>query len=385
MKIAIIAVTYNRTDSLKRLLSSLEKAAYPEQVTLIISIDKSKTDEVERFADNYHWPHGNLSVVKHEKNLGLRTHMLSLGEHFKDYDALIVLEDDITVAPSFYYYTKACVEKYFGNCDIAGISLYSFPMNNYNYLPFSPAKSKYDVYFMNCAMSWGEVWMKPQWETFKKWYESHSDEFCLSHLPQSINRWPKSSWLKYHIRYCIEEDKYFVYPYYSLSTNNTDPGVNFDKGDTMFQANMLISLQTEFILPNCEQAEVRYDGFYQPKYLGKYLGINDKELCVDLFSEKPACLYRHYLLSNRPLPYRVMKSFALQLRPIEMNIIQRREGNELWLYDTTISSLPPKAPDRYLAYAYLYQKGFYKARTMLGFIRSLSLLKDLVISKLHRK
>lgn len=43
-EIAIVAVTYNRTDSLKRLLRSLERAHYGnEKPTLIISIDKSKT------------------------------------------------------------------------------------------------------------------------------------------------------------------------------------------------------------------------------------------------------------------------------------------------------------------------------------------------------
>ena len=51
-KIAIIAVTYNRIDSLTRLLKSLENAEYgDERPTLIISIDKSKTDAVEKFAD----------------------------------------------------------------------------------------------------------------------------------------------------------------------------------------------------------------------------------------------------------------------------------------------------------------------------------------------
>ena len=112
MKIAIAIVAYNRKNSLNRLLTSLEQAAYPEETTLIISIDKSQTNAVEQMADNYHWTHGRLHVRKHEKNLGLRRHMLSLGEHFKDFDALIVLEDDITVSPSFYYYAKACVEKY---------------------------------------------------------------------------------------------------------------------------------------------------------------------------------------------------------------------------------------------------------------------------------
>lgn len=381
MKTAVVAVAYNRTDSLGRLLSSLEKASYPESVTLIISIDKSDTDKVERMADSYHWPHGEKRVAKHEKNLGLRAHILSLGKYLDEFDAIIVLEDDVTVATSFYHYAKACVEKYYGDSRIAGISLYNFPISSYTFLPFMPAKSQHDVFLMNIAMSWGQVWMKPQWEAFAKWYESHNEDFCLPHLPGSINRWPKSSWLKYHIRYCIEENKYFVYPYYSFSTNNGDPGVNFDRAVTMFQTNMPLSLITDFRLPDVDEIEVRYDGFYQPKYIGKYLGIKEEELCVDLFSSKPDCLYKHYLLSNRQLPYAVKNSFALQLRPIEMNIICQRPGDELWLYDTTVAAQPPTAPNRYLVYSYFYQQAFFKIRTMIGMKQVLKLIKNSFVTK----
>lgn len=382
MNIAIVCIAYNRTDSLKRLLASLEQAYYAMPATLIISIDKSNTDVVEQFADGYHWPHGEKRVAKHEQNMGLRAHMLSLGSYFEEFDVLIVLEDDITVASSYYSYAQQCAEKYYGHSNIAGISLYSFSVNYQNHLPFTPAKSEYDVYLMNCAMSWGEVWMKPQWKAFIQWYEKHNEDFHLPHLPACLNQWPKSSWLKYHTRYCIEENKYFVYPYFSLSTNNADPGVNFSHVDTLFQSNMLVSLQKHFNIPAAEDLAIRYDGFFQSKYLGTYVGIAEEELCVDLFSDKPACLHKHFLLTDRVLPYKVVRSFALQLRPIELNVILQREGKELWLYDTTQPATPPQAPDRYLAYAYFYQKGFYKARTMIGLRRSLSLIKDLVADKI---
>lgn len=382
MKTAIICVAYNRTDCLSRLLTSLEQASYPEPATLIISVDKSQTDAVERFAQQYAWPHGEKRVAKHAENQGLRRHMLSLGQYFSEFDALIVLEDDVTVASSYYYYAQTCIERYYGQPQIAGISLYAYAVNYQTHLPFMPAKSEYDVYLMNCAMSWGEVWMKPQWEAFIGWYETHNEDFNLPHLPACLNQWPKSSWLKYHTRYCIEENKYFVYPYFSLSTNNADPGVNFSHADTLFQADMHVTLQKHFNIPAAESITICYDGFFQPKYVWKYLGIAEEDLCVDLFSDKPSGLYKQYLLTNRVLPYKVVKSFALQLHPIELNIILQREGNELWLYDTTQSAAPPQAPDRYLAYAYFYQKGFYKTRTMIGLRRSLSLIKELVADKI---
>lgn len=38
-------------------------------------------------------------------------------------------------------------------------------------------------------------------------------------LPQNLFTWSEKSWLKFHDRYCIETNRYFVYPYVSLSTN----------------------------------------------------------------------------------------------------------------------------------------------------------------------
>lgn len=382
MKTAILSVAYNRVDSLKRQLASLERAHYPETTTLIISIDKSDTEEVEAFCDHYHWSHGELRVVKHNSNMGLRAHMLSLGNYFDEFEALIILEDDITVSSSFYYYAKQCIDNYYGEPHIAGISLYAFPANYQTYLPFSPAKSEYDVFFMNCAQSWGEVWMKPQWQQFEQWHEQHAEHFSLKYLPPCLNQWPDSSWLKYHTRYCIEKDLYFVYPYYSHSTNNADPGTHNRQPDTFFQAPLQATLQTEYRLPGFEETDIKYDGFFQPKYLSKSLEIPEEDLCVDMFSDKPSCLYKHYLLTNKRLPYKVVRSFAMQLKPIEMNIIEQRTGNDIWLYDTTQPQVKPHGTDRYTAFTYFYQKAFYKMRTMVGPCRMLSLFGEMVFNKI---
>lgn len=182
-EIAIVSLAYNRTDSLKRQLASLEQAYYTEDVDLCISIDKSDTDTVELLADRYEWKHGHKRVLKHSHRMGTRNHVISLGELFNDYAALIVLEDDTTVAPSFYLFSKTCIEKYNDEDSIAGISLYSFNINYQNDLPFSPVRSQWDVYLMNCAQSWGQVWMRKSWLEFKKWYDTHSGSSTSTACP----------------------------------------------------------------------------------------------------------------------------------------------------------------------------------------------------------
>lgn len=336
--IAIVVVTYNRLDSLKRLLFSLEQANYSnESPTLIISIDKGPSDIVERFADNYHWKHGEKIVRKHDVNLGLRNHMMSLGEWFDYYETIIVLEDDIVVSPCFYAYARQAADKYMGSEDICGISLYGFTRNYQTRMPFIPKSSEYDGYFMNCAMSWGEVWMKPQWIEFYDWYLNNQEFEYQPNLPALICRWRKS-WLKYHTRYCIETNKYFLFPYVSLSTNSGDVGVHVGKGKKWgFQVPLQHGNKTQYRLPDNPRDAVCYDGFFENKSIYEVLGLDEKECCIDLNGTQCNIQKKRYWLTLQKSEFPIVKSFALSQRPIEMSVINSEPGNEIFLYDTGYS------------------------------------------------
>ena len=336
MNIAIVAVAYNRVKSLSRLLSSLGKADYEnDRVTLIISVDKSNTNTVEQFADEFQWKHGEKIVDKHDENLGLRQHMMSLGKWFEWFDAIVVLEDDIVVSPNFYSYTCQAVNKYCTCTDIAGISLYSYSVNYQNSTPFQPYKDEHDAYFMNCAMSWGEVWMRDSWRCFYDWYLKHQDFPIMSHLPRGICAWNQKSWLKYHIRYCIEENKFFVHPYVSLTTNYGDVGEhNKAMGDTVFQVAMQQGKKKEFLLPDFGENSVRYDGFFENIALYSILGMSPAELCIDLYGEWHNRLKRRYWLTTQVADYKIVRSYGLNYRPIETNVIMDNKGCQIFLYDT---------------------------------------------------
>ena len=63
MRTAIVAIGYNRPLCIARLLKSVFSADYiGESVTLIVSIDKSANDEVERVARQFVWPFGEYRV-----------------------------------------------------------------------------------------------------------------------------------------------------------------------------------------------------------------------------------------------------------------------------------------------------------------------------------
>ena len=217
--IAIIAAGYNRPDSLERLLGSLLRADYVgDQVDLVISLDKGRRQqEVINAAEKICWPYGEKKLRIFSERQGLRAHIIQCGDLTEQYDAVVVLEDDLIVAQHFYSYVKQTISRYADDYKIAGISLYRHQIHPGVNRPFEPANNGYDIYLQQFAMSWGQCWTKKMWERFKKWYVVNVEEDLTKGdmLPVYISRWNSQSWLKYFMRYIVEKDKYFVYPYFS--------------------------------------------------------------------------------------------------------------------------------------------------------------------------
>ena len=118
-KIGILTIGYNRANNLLRLLNSINTATFPtDDVDLLISIDNSGTKEVENAANSFKWLHGRKKIYTYPERLGLRKHILKCGDFLDFYDALVVLEDDLVVAPSFYMYVLMTVNKYIENNNI---------------------------------------------------------------------------------------------------------------------------------------------------------------------------------------------------------------------------------------------------------------------------
>jgi len=380
--IAIVIVAYNRVDCVQKLLSSLLKANYPQPAPLIISIDKSETDAVERLANEFQWPFGEKTVAKHEVNLGLRKHILSIGDYTKKYDGVVVLEDDLEVSPSFYNFALEAVEKYHDDDRIAGISLFTFPINLHISLPFIPEKNQYDAFLFQNAQSWGQVWMTKAWGDFIKWYENNSEEFSNQpHLPYSICHWGKNSWLKYHIKYCIEQNKYFVYPYTSLTYCSGAAGVHSGEVNNYTQGAILRGNMSNFRLPEYDAA-VKYDGFYERVGLNYNLGVND--VCFDLNGSKGNRMNHRYWLTTKRAPYKVIRSYGLLYLPMERNVACNVSGDVIFLYDTQAKAKKPK--NNFLPIISYYKfNGIFGYMMACGFARSSFQLFRYVARKFLRR
>ena len=366
--IAIVVVAYNRTDSVSRLLSSLNNAHYSVPAPLIISIDKSKTDDVEKLADSFIWKHGPKRVIKHEHNLGLRNHILSIGKLTEEFDNLIVLEDDLIVSNCFYDYALAAVDKYKDNPQIAGISLYNPNYNFYRSLPFSPRKDEYDAYLMQIAQSWGQIWMRKQWKEFYNWYLKNSEEFgILPHLPINICLWGKNSWLKYHNKYCIEQNKFFVYPYVSLTSNMGFAGAHAKIGTNITRVALQCGQKYTYQFPDMCSSN-KYDAFYESLSISDVL--TEKDICVDLYGLKQNFESRRYWLTSNKADFKIVKTFGVYYYPIEENIRNNAEGSVIFLYDTTQKERNRVPDNTFELISYYFKiRAIYTNLKRIGFIK----------------
>ena len=336
---AIVLVCYNRLNGLKRLLESIKNVNFDgrNDIHLIFSIDNSGNDTIERFAKEYKWMYGEKIVRTFPQRQGLKKHILQCGDYTEEYDIVVVLEDDLFVSDSMYHYAYQSAEYYWNDANIAGISLYSFQKNWLKWLlRFEPQKKQYDTYFMRMAMSWGQVWTKNKWREFKDWLSDHSEFSYSESIPPVLFTWPESSWLKFHDRYCIERNKYFVYPYVSVSTNCNEVGEHATSVITDHQVELQYD-KTAFSFSPFNNDAICYDEYMERTGLGRYLGVTDEELTVSIWGTKPKALFKRYVLTIDSLPYKIVAKYGLSLRPAELNIICNYAGETIFLYDTSIS------------------------------------------------
>lgn len=370
-KVALVAVGYNRLSSIQRLLTSLQNAQYEhDDIPLVISIDASGDKVLYDYVRKFEWQHGEKYVIIQEKRLGLKEHILRCGDLTHSFRGVIILEDDIFVSEHFYRYVEQAVDFYYEEDRIGGISLYQNEMMRG--LPVIYMKDGSDTYLKQAPASWGECWTDKQWNKFRSWYNTFTDErFQELDLPEHIKQW-KKAWSKYYYAYLIETRRYFVFPHVSHTTCFGDAGEHSSVSSSVGQANLLMGCPNYYFKPFDEM--VRYDSYDNNEALYEWLGLSQEELCIDLRCNKINIRKCRYILSPAIKNYKIIRSFAMTMRPIELNIKYNIEGNDLFVYDTidgNANAIEKKLP---LSIAFYYLRSF-----------NYGLLKNLVISNYKKQ
>ena len=318
-KVAIVCVGYNRITSMKRLLCSLLSADYPSNdIPLVISIDCSGDTNLYQYVESFYWPFGQKYVNIQDKRLGLKKHIYKCADLTRYFKAIILLEDDLIVSPVFYSYVTKALNAYGDEPNIAQISLYKNERNGYVGLPFVNIQNGIDVFLMQDVSTWGECWTETMWKTFIEWRDNHNEEDIQNiDMPDTIKNWTRA-WSKYYNAFVVDTGKYVLYPNISLTTNFSDAGEHGGKNNSIVQVNLL---QEDFDYRmgsfNCLAA---YDIYFNNEEIYKWLGMSKETLCIDVYGFHNNTQKCRYILSTKLLPFKIIKSFALYMRPIELNI-----------------------------------------------------------------
>jgi hypothetical protein len=340
---AIIIVTYNRPDSLIRILKSISQGIYPEndKIPLVISIDGDflKNRTIREIAESFNWNHGDKKIIAHEENLGLKKHVLSCGDLSYEYGAVIVLEDDIVISPGFYLYAKNVGEFYQDDEKINQVSLYSYKIVEYVSAPFYPISTGDDVYFLQSGSSWGQLWTDRQWRRFRIWLSENESLVRMDdiEIPESVKQWPNgSSWKKWYNIFLVETDTYSVVPYQSYSSNVGDDGTHHKNIGNLLQVPLAHS-GSKFRLPLIKDSICVYDAFFEmetgrfTKLISSYVSdrIKDnEEIISDFYGLKRFNKNKTRLLvfTSQSVKQKIISCGDCLLQPL-FNILYLLEGN----------------------------------------------------------
>lgn len=327
-KIAVVVVGYNRLEPIKRLLKSLSIAHYDTDVPLVISIDASGYQPLYDFVQAFEWKNGDKYVLIKEQRLGLRDHILSCGDLTKYFKAVVILEDDIFVSEYFYDYVQQAVDYYDSDDRISGISLYH-PCMDRN-LPIDYVADGNDVFVYQNVESWGQCWTARMWDEFRKWYnDTSAHDFTNVNMPSFMKAW-KKAWSKFYMAFQIETGRYFIYPNVSLTTCFSEAG---EHGNTSnIGQSVLLSGEKKYTFRPFDELTC-YDIYGTNRDVYKWVGLTNNELCVDFNGTHDNTNNCRYILSPYSYPYKIIKEYALSMRPIELNVKYQLEGKGLFLYD----------------------------------------------------
>ena len=190
---------------------------------------------------------------------------------------------------------------------------------------------------MQVTQSWGECWSRRMWNDFKaSVYYSCETIAPRKQIPSNVNSWKDTSWKKNFTNYIADTGKYVIYPYYSYTTNYTIAGEHCKADVSDYHVVMQQGRKDEFLFCPLDSC-VKYDLFFERKDIV----IQDpacagKKVCMDLYGKKVDYEGADMLFSTKRLKYRVIREYALAIKPHENNLLMCEGGKGIYLYDLAL-------------------------------------------------
>lgn len=166
MKLAPIALfVYNRPLHTRQTIEALQKNILASESDLIIFSDgpKDSMESKEGFLAVREYlktvrGFKNIKIIEREENYGLAKSIIAgVGEVVREYDRIIVLEDDMITSRYFLQYMNGALDLYENDDNVISVHGYTFPVKED--LP--------ETYFLKGADCWGWATWKRGWDLFE--------------------------------------------------------------------------------------------------------------------------------------------------------------------------------------------------------------------------
>jgi 2-polyprenyl-3-methyl-5-hydroxy-6-metoxy-1,4-benzoquinol methylase len=246
---------YNRPDQVERVLESLQRNGV-SRLYIFSDGPKGETDargvrEVRNLIRSIEWI--SAEIVERPVNHGVRESMLlGLELVFSKEDRVIVVEDDISVAPEFCAFMDACLHHYRDTDRVAGVTGLRYPFTRDVFRDYP-----YDVFFSPRFSSWGWGTWKRWWETIDfdhdravEWLNTVSGEELRTagpdvptmarHLSEQGLRWGTTTADVYSLLHMIRNRQVFIFPTWNMIEN-----LGFSEGTHVSSTSQSWSLEWE--------------------------------------------------------------------------------------------------------------------------------------------
>lgn len=188
--------------------------------------DKEGTTKVRKLIDDIDWV--KTEKVYQKKNKGLSESIQSgLDYVFESHDSVVVVEDDVCVAPNFFEYMCQTLDFYKDTKEVAGVTGLRYPFDRTNLDSYN-----YDVFVAPRFSSWGWATWKDRWQRVEinllrveSFLKKSSLDFSVGgdDLPVMINAIKEKRlsgcWDVYFYISMIRYKQVFVWPKYNMVRN----------------------------------------------------------------------------------------------------------------------------------------------------------------------
>lgn len=327
----IIILTYNRPESLKRLLDSLQSAIGEHKADLQFSIEFGADSKTIELAESYNWVHGKKSIHKNSSKLGVDVHFLECISRAQEYDFTLILEDDMYVVEGALEYLNHCKSLMTENPAIAGAGLHHYQTMQSTSLPFTPLKNGSSEYLLQKACSRGFFLSRANANSFYDW---KIQDKSSPPVPDYIKRWGDAIWETKFTKYLIDQKKYICYPHLSYLTVFGEKGAHYGKLEQRYMAQADLPFQVHAIKNGSEL--IKYDAWYEidPKFLQKHQqALSSFDFATDLYGTKnKEDISEEYVLRPKTkFDRETFASFGMELKPRENNILRNISGEDIVL------------------------------------------------------